>query len=325
MAGIQYWLGELMPKRYLFLFVPGVFALAIGATKLIAGPAARTQGYFALQRQWAAHWPLQNGKMLPRAIRPIFQPFTPVWVQLEPKIKMQLDPNDYVSREILETGVWEAGSWAAVREHLESGATFVDIGAHIGYYSLKAAPVVGPSGHVIAIEPNPETIDKLRRNIQASMASSITVEPVACSDSDGTLELFAAPGSNTGESSLARSNAAQEGELIHSYHVRARPLDAIIRETGISRVDAVKIDVEGAEFLVLKGAGETLSRFHPVVVVELVEHQLQAMGTSSREVFEFFKSHGYSARRSFGANVEFVPDASLTSQTDPARSRAGKR
>ena len=62
-----------------------------------------------------------------------------------------------------------------------------------------------------------------------------------------------------------------------------------------------------AEFLVLKGAQETLSRFHPVVLIEVVDRQLQSMGSSSKEVYEFFRSHGYTAQTSFEDNVEFVP------------------
>jgi len=297
-----------MPKRYFLPFAPGLMMLAFGVIGSIAGPAARTQAYFALQRQWTAHWPLAHGVALPRAIQPFFLPFTPVWVQVEPHVKMLLDPDDYVSHTILETGTWEPESWAAVREHLGSGATFVDIGAHIGTYSLRAAPIVGPGGRVIAIEPNPETVRKLEGNIQASGAHTVTVEPFACSDAEAMLELFAGPRSNSGETSLSRTNATRDEHAGASYKVRARPLDAILQEAGVTRVDAVKIDVEGAELLVLKGAGQTLDRFHPVVLIEVVDQQLRSMGTSAKDVYEFFHAHRYQARRSFADNVEFVAE-----------------
>lgn len=229
---------------------------------------------------------------------------------------MLLDPYDYVSKEILETGVWERESWETIRSHLGGGATFVDIGAHIGYYSLKAAPVVGPTGRVIAIEPNPETIQKLYGNIQASGARNIAVAPVACSDAEATLELFGAPRSNTGETSLSRTNASQDSQAVTSYKVSARPLDEIVKDAGVSRVDVVKIDVEGAEYLVLKGAAKTLDRDHPVILVEIVERQLQAMGTSSKQVYDLLRSHGYIARRSIQDNVEFVAAASAAQKTN---------
>ena len=298
-----------MSKRLFLPFVPGSILLVLGLATAIAGPAARTQTYYALQREWYRYWPLQHGAALPRLIQPTFEPFTPVWVQVEPNIKMLLDPQDYVSRQILETGQWERDSWHVVEQHLQRGATFVDIGAHIGYYSLKAAPVVGPSGRVLAIEPNPETVRKLRDNIQASGARSITVEPVACADTEGTLELFAAPEANTGETSLSRANASESGTAVTSYRVRARPLDDIIRDTGVSRVDAIKIDVEGAELLVLKGARETIARFHPMILVEIVDHKLRGMGTSADELTGFLRSEGYTAQGKFLENVEFVASA----------------
>jgi len=295
-----------MPKRLLLPFVPGSILLVIGVATAIAGPAARTQAYYALQREWFQHWPLDHGVALPRLVQPTFRPFTPVWVQVEPNIKMLLDPDDYVSRQILETGQWERDSWRVVQQHLQNGATFIDVGAHIGYYSLKAAPVVGPSGRVLAIEPNPDTVRKLRDNIQASGARSVTVEPVACADTEGTLELFAAPEANTGETSLSRANASQSGAAVNSYQVRARPLDDIIRDAGVSRVDAVKIDVEGAELLVLKGARETMARFHPMILVEIVDSQLRAMGTSADEVTAFLHSQGYTEQGRFGDNFQFL-------------------
>jgi FkbM family methyltransferase len=91
-------------------------------------------------------------------------------------------------------------------------------------------------------------VRRLLNNIRASRADGvISVQPVACSDAEATLELFAAPGNNTGETSLFLANASQEGKAVTSYRVRARPLDDILKESGVTRVDAVKIDVEGAE------------------------------------------------------------------------------
>jgi FkbM family methyltransferase len=285
-------------------------AFAMGAAVVIESPSTRTKFLFGLHRKWIAHWPLQQGKDLFLRLGPVLQPFVPVRVQVEPGINMLLDPDDYVSRGILENGVWEPETWQAVAQHLQSGGTFVDVGAHIGYYSLKAAVVLGPTGHVIAVEPNPQMAGALRDNIHASGATIVAVQPVACSDSEATLEFFASAGSNTGESSLSLSNASQGGQPVRSYRVRARPLDAIIQETGVSRVDVLKIDVEGAELLVLKGAQKTLGQYHPVVIVELVESQLSAMGTSSAEIVEFLRSQGYTARHTSSEfnNTEFAAE-----------------
>ena len=305
-----------MKKREIIPLSVGLFFLVIGVTAKIISPAAKTQFLFSLQRKWEAHWPLDTGRRLPTEVSKLFGPFGPAWVQVEPGVRMFLDPDDLVSKVILENGWWEPNSWRAVEKHLSAGATFVDIGAHIGYYTLKAAVVVGPQGRIIAVEPNPDTLPKLRDNIRASRATMVTVAPVACSDAEATLEFFSAPRSNTGESSLSRTNASQEGTVKASYHVRARPLDDIIAESGVSRVDAIKIDVEGAEFLVLKGAQKTLDRYHPMVLVEVIEPQLQAMGASSAGIVALLRAHGYAARATYGANVEFDPQAPVSGKSN---------
>ena len=278
----------LMTKWLVLPLLPGLLGITAGVTAKVAGPAARTQTFFALEREWNAHWPFEIGKSLPSRWERHFEPFVPVWRQVDPHVTMLLDPYDLVPRVILQTGSWEPDSWRAVADHLHTGDTFVDIGAHIGYYSLKAAPVVGPGGRVIAVEPNPETVRRLRDNIRASVAASVvSVQPVACSDVEATLDLFAASRNNTGETSLSHTNASQAGLSVASYRVRSRPLDDIVKESGVARVDAVKIDVEGAEYLVLKGAHETLKRYHPVIIVE--SHRAPVAG------------HGYQHRGGRGA------------------------
>jgi FkbM family methyltransferase len=301
-----------MPKRYLLLLIPVVLAILLFGPRMAAGPQRRTQAYFAIQRQWITHWPRQIGGLASQVLLASVSPMAPVWCQVEPKIRMRLNPGDLVSRAILDTGEWEPVSVGMVSEHLGAGATFIDVGAHIGYYSLKAAPIVSDAGHVIAIEPNPEIVRQLQANLAASGANVVAVAPVACSDTEGTLDLYAAPEANTGQSSLSKANASQMGATTHTYKVRARPLDDIIRESGVTRVDAIKIDVEGAEYLVLKGAQETLDRFHPMLLVEIVGHQLRAMGSSPTQVRELLRAHGYREGRHDELNVEFLPAAAVS-------------
>jgi FkbM family methyltransferase len=305
-------------KQYLLLLIPVLVAILFFVPKMVAGPERRTNTYFAIQRQWTAHWPFASGKYAPRVLLPAVLPVVPVWYQVEPHIKMLLDPEDMVAREILESGGWEPGSWKMMREHLGTGGTFVDVGAQIGYYSLKAAPVVGVGGSVIAIEPNPETVRKLQANIDASGAKAVTVAPVACADTEAMLDLFAAPESNTGETSLSKANASQAGPVANTFKVRARPLDDIIRELAVARVDVIKIDVEGAEYLVLKGALETMDRHHPMLLLELIDRQLQSMGSSVAQVVQLLRAHGYRPGRTDGDNVEFLWAAGVASRSSAA-------
>ena len=90
------------------------------------------------------------------------------------------------------------------------------------------------------------------------------VVPLACSDTEATLDLYSGSQSNSGSSSFSKANASTWGPVGAVHHVRARPLDSILNEIGISHVDVLKVDVEGAEFGVLQGARETLERDHLV-------------------------------------------------------------
>ena len=301
-----------MPKRYLLLLIPVVTAIVFYVPRMVVSPEVRTRAYFAVERQWEMHWPFSTGRHAPRLLQAAAEPMVQIWYQVEPHIKMRLDPTDLVASMILESGEYEPVSVGMVSEHLGAGATFIDVGADIGYYSLKAAPLVGPTGHVIAVEPNPEALGRLQVNLAASGAGVVAVAPVACSDTEGTLQLYVAPDANAGETSLSKANASQVGAVTRTYQVRARPLDDIVRESGVTRVDAIKVDVEGAEYLVLKGAEQTLDRFHPMLLIEMVEEQLRAMGTSSKQVRELLKAHGYRAGRRDNANFEFLPVAALS-------------
>src|SRR5574341_35919 len=135
-----------MPTILLFL---GIVVLLLVLVRALTGAAAQTRAYYKLVRWWRTKWPFFRGRGLPKRLRPILKPLTPVWVQVEPGIKMLLVADDLVSRIILETGVWEEASWHCIRRNLGPGAIFVDVGAHMGYFSLKAASVVGPTGRVI--------------------------------------------------------------------------------------------------------------------------------------------------------------------------------
>lgn len=203
-----------MKNKWLRVRILVLLCLFTAGTIFMVWPSLRTKGFFFFFRAWHSHWPYARGAQLPSRLMPIFEPFVPVWVHVEPSVAMLLDPYDLVSNSILVGGEWEPKTWHALEQHVPVGGTFIDVGAHIGWYSLKAAKVGGPKGRVIAVEPNHETLLRLRDNIRASGAGAvIVVAPVACSDSETTLMFYAAPRENTGESSLSSGNASQQGWL----------------------------------------------------------------------------------------------------------------
>jgi FkbM family methyltransferase len=177
------------------------------------------------------------------------------------------------------SGQWQPESFEAIASGLPIGGVFLDVGAHIGYFSIKAALRVGKSGGVVAFEPNPETLTILRANVAASNLENVVIKPVACAHREGSLVLYASPAGNTGMSSLARQNALSSfAKAPRAFTVRTRPIDDIVHELGLKRVDAMSVDVEGAEFIVLQGAKETLKRLHPKLVIEVDEAKFSQMG-----------------------------------------------
>ncbi len=223
----------------------------------------------------------------------------PVRVEVERGVNLLLDPGDLVAREILITGSWQPDVWRSIKNGLSPGAVFLDVGAHIGYDSLKASVRVGNEGKVISFEPNPRTLEQLRANIVASHAGNVTLEPIACTDKELTLTLYdSTQEGNSGASSLSLKNADGSGKgNLPAYTVRGRPIDGVVRELALNRLDVIKVDVEGAEYMVLQGMRDTLLRFHPKVIMEVVAYHLANMNATPEQIFSMMKDLGYGPPR----------------------------
>lgn len=147
-----------------------------------------------------------------------------------------------------------------------TGWNVVDVGANIGAYAVWAAGRMG-SGRLIAIEPNPVSFERLQNSISRLSVETSAYE-VACGDADGEIALHFQPG-YTVSSSVVSFTGASEAAI-----VRLRRLDDILADEGIAHVDLLKIDVEGAEAMVLQGA-KTILGATDRVILETVEGDLE--------------------------------------------------
>jgi FkbM family methyltransferase len=134
-----------------------------------------------------------------------------------------------------------------LRTHAPSGGVFVDIGANVGTYAMVLARHVGESGKVIAIEPHPVTHARLAFNNAASSYTQVKLVAAAAGASDGEL-MIETDGDNLGASHIVAGNVSRRAIRVPSLR-----LQRILEEAGVSRVDALKIDVEGYEDRVLTG------------------------------------------------------------------------
>jgi FkbM family methyltransferase len=145
--------------------------------------------------------------------------------------------------------------------YVKPGATVIDVGANIGYNAIYAARLAGPQGRVVALEPTPDTLTVLRRNISASGFSTIVVEPVAAGSLAGTRDFFVRGKISAVNSLYPDSRYAHVTSILR---VPVVPLDDLV--DGVA--DVVKIDVEGAEIDVLKGMPRLLRAPGVTLIVE---------------------------------------------------------
>jgi FkbM family methyltransferase len=202
----------------------------------------------------------------------------------------------------------EAGPIDGMRSLVGHGSTVVDVGANIGFFSVRFARWVGPTGRVIAIEPEAGNMDSLRRRVaRAGLSAVVTCVHAAAADQAGQVRLALTPG-HPGDHHLAH-----EGEP-----VQAVTLDELAARDP-RRVALIKIDVQGAETMVLAGARSVIATHRPAIYVEVDPVGLGRLGSSPRELIETVVELGYAGRtltrRGIGARKN--PDELI------ARSAAG--
>lgn len=190
-----------------------------------------------------------------------------------------LDGNDELSRNVTERGFPPDGLCRdTILPKLKAGDVVVDTGAALGDHTRAYLHAVGPSGRVIAFEPHPEFFRCLQFNCPTADCRNAFLWSTPCE-----LYLQEAPG-NVGASWAVRG--PQEGAY---GPIPALPLDSL----DLDRLDFLKIDCEGADLHVLKGAQKTIARCRPTFVAETIEASMARQGISISEFYDFLDGLGY--------------------------------
>jgi FkbM family methyltransferase len=214
--------------------------------------------------------------------------------------RFHCDLADLLSREVCFTGMYEPPVTRVFRQHAGAGSVVADVGANWGYFTLLAAAAVGASGSVLALEPDPRQFEMLARNVALNGFSRVTCVQAAASASEGRLTLsgFADSDANRGVSRIGAAESTGR-----TFDVRAVSLDALTE--GIPRVDLVKIDVEGAEDLVLEGMKVGLSAHrYQCVILELHPDLLRSRAVDPVSILETLTGYGYR-----GSTIDMSPAA----------------
>jgi FkbM family methyltransferase len=199
--------------------------------------------------------------------------------------------NDFAGAALLE-GQFEDPERIFVTRFLKPGMTVLDIGAHKGLYSLISSFKVGPSGQVLAFEPSLRERKRLKHHIWLNRCRNVSVFDFALGESEGSADLFVVQGTETGCNSLRHPDVLQP---VRSVRVSVKMLDEVLREQKISTVDFIKLDVEGAELSVLKGAAQLLKgSYRPLILCEVQDLRTAPWGYPASRIIEYLCSCGYS-------------------------------
>jgi FkbM family methyltransferase len=224
--------------------------------------------YHELQR--ISHLPIRGAWRITHflsGIVPKPEPKGPCVVKTLHGFRILVDPilDKGLERSLFDYGTYEEGTLRIMKHILKDNGFFIDIGANIGLMSLHAAKILSGGGKVLSFEPLPSTYDILCQNIIMNNFSNIEAVNSAIGSADGTVDIFDNMAINRGSASLIRPNHTES-----SHKIPIRRLDGYLDERRMrSPIDCIKIDVEGWELEVLKGAHRTLSGADaPVCIVE---------------------------------------------------------
>ncbi|MCL2925562.1 MAG: FkbM family methyltransferase [Trichodesmium sp. MAG_R04] len=201
--------------------------------------------------------------------------------------------------ECLEKGeVYESEIFQLIFRFLEENDCFIDIGAHIGYYSVLAAKIVGSKGKVFAFEPELSNYQKTLENITLNHLNNIKLFNLAVGSETKETQIFFNQDNDGGHALWDVGKHPFNKKSLNNQimqNTQLSTLDNILSQAGnITNLKIIKIDTEGAELDVIKGAVNTIGKYNvPYIICEINRFGLQQMGTNETELREFMNSLGY--------------------------------
>lgn len=213
-------------------------------------------------------------------------------------LKMKLQPEQCVDGGLLfYPQLYDRYEIQFLREYLQPGDTFLDVGANIGFYSLQASQAVGETGRVLAIEADPFNYRKLSENLTLNALDNVTALNVGVSDKHETLRLCNESQDNRGGNSFLL-------QTDNGVEVQCEPLLDILNGQGIQSVAAMKMDIEGFEFRVLTPFfAQAPVSLHPrIIITEFSPDYVERAGGSTLELIQ---ANGYTLKHQAKENYIF--------------------
>jgi FkbM family methyltransferase len=259
---------------------------------------------------------VRGGSFLLRALRMVSTAFrlsTEVPVRGRDGLVVMADFSDERILEVIHEIRGENPEFHVMKSVLAPGDTFVDVGANFGTFSLLASRLVGPHGRVFAIEPQPSLATSISQSLDLSGITNCEVRNVACGEARGEARLLV-PRDDTGRAGFFRTFSGRGRHDASDVPMIA--LDELMPEIPSTGSVMLKIDVEGSEFDVLKGARQLIASRRPTMLIELNPWSAQAAGRSTGELVDVLSDLGYRSFATMSSYPEFVAltDIDLTRQ-----------
>ena len=180
---------------------------------------------------------------------------------------------------------------------VEPGWVCADVGTNIGEVSMNLASLAGTAGHVFSFEPDPRTYAKLQHNLSLNPHLKVTAMNVGVGEKNETLNLYQFQEGNDGANRILRNQTDSSGLPERGKVHIIRLDDVLLHEHHIGKLNLIKIDVEGFEHEVLKGAMALLTKFKPRLVIEVIDRNLKINGSSAVQLFAWIEALGYKIER----------------------------
>lgn len=227
-------------------------------------------------------------------------PFIHTMLTLRNGVRVELDTADYLDWSVFFYGTYQPEVAAAIRKHLPMGGIAIDVGANNGFTTLVMA---ARASRVIAVEPYASARAKLERNVALNGFTHVAIGDRLLSDHSGTATLHLPD--------PAAPNQALASVYVQTAHIRSvsvlmETLDTLATRLNLSRVDLIKIDTEGHDAAVLRGATQVLRRHRPVVIFEHDSRLWDLAGETLDRCRSCLANLGYVIPGSVGRSADIV-------------------
>jgi FkbM family methyltransferase len=210
------------------------------------------------------------------------------------KVTWELDLSEGIDLSIYLFGRFERSTSKALQELVQPGMIVLDIGANIGAHALPMASRVGTTGWVYAFEPTDWAFNRLKRNQSLNPSISHSLTPVQCALTDDASEMPKAFHSSWNLKENSDTHPVHGGRLEKASDSAFMSLDEFVDKNSLTRIDLIKMDVDGFEMKVLRGAKNSLKKFKPLILFELCPHVLNEHSTSAKDLLGLLHEIGYS-------------------------------